>query len=147
MAITKREMDEVLNNNPAMKNILVNNDWDWTGVVEYGRSSDWLNIYWYSYKGEGDSPTWISDKETPTRILMFKIWDRRNEEYTKIGLLPDGEFVRYAGRNSNHPWGFNPGTKINCESYRVWTLNELIQSLGLNGHDVLELVALRCACY
>lgn len=147
MAITMKEKAEVLKNNPALNNILVNNDWEWTGILTYGRSGEWLNIYWYSYKGEDDSPTWISDKEIPTQIMMFKIWDRKREEYTNFGILPDGNFVRYAGRNSNHPWGFNPGTYINCESYRVWTLKELMNGLGLNGYEALELIALRCACY
>lgn len=145
-AITLKEMNDILNNNPAFQHILQNNDWEWTGILEYGRSEDWLNIYWYSYKGEDDSPTWISDKEIPTQIMMFKIWDRKHEEYTKIGILPDGEFVRYAGRTSNRPWGFAPYSNINCESYRVWTLKELISSLGLNGYDAMELIALRCAC-
>jgi len=131
-----------------INNILANNSWYFEGTATLGRSGPYLNMYWYSYKDDTeDSPVFFSDEEEKTSVKMFKIWNRTNEEYTRVGVLPTGEFIMYTGTISQRrPWGLAPGTTLWCKSYRVRALHEIANELGLNGYETIELVALRCAC-
>ena len=136
----------------TMEKILKNNDWYFKGTTSLGRANNgqapWLNRYWYHYKDTFEnSDVFFSDEEKETEVMWFQIWNHNDEEYNNVGVLPTGEFIMYSGSTSNHPWGFNPGTTINCDSYRVWSLNEICRDLSLNGYEALELIALRCACY
>lgn len=135
-----------------MNKILDNNHWFFRGESSLGRSNNgqgkWLNRYWYHYRGtfENSNP-WFSDEEEETTIKWFQIWNRTDEKYSTVGVLPTGEFCMFAGNTTNHPWGMAPGTEKCCESYTVRDIYEICRDLGLNGYDLLELVALRCACY
>lgn len=138
--------------NKQLTNILNNNQWFFRGKTTLGRANNgdsvWLNKYWYHYKDTFEnSPVFFSDEEKETEVMWFQIWNHNDDAYVDIGILPTGEFIKFAGSNSNHPWGFNPGTELNCVSYTVRSTQELGQALGLNGYEALELIALRCACY
>jgi len=134
-----------------MNKILDHNDWFFLGTTTLGRgnhgNSNWLNRYWYHYRGTLNSDVFFSDEEKTTEIKWFQIWNHNDEEYTKVGILPTGEFCMYSGSISNHPWGMAPGTEKCCESYTVRHVYEIINDLGLNGYEAMELIALRCACY
>ena len=140
--------------NKQLTNILDKNKWFYRGTTILGRAANgtsrWLNEYWYTYRDtdtfeRGD--IFFDDDSVEVDVMWFQIWSRRDEKYENIGVLPTGEFIMYSGSNSNHPWGMAPGTILNSDSYRVHSMREVIRDLDLNGWEVMELIALRCACY
>ncbi len=132
----------------TIEKICKNNNWFFLGTTTLGRAGKWLNRYWFHYRGTFEnSDIFFSDEEKKTEIKWFQIWNHDEEKYTKVGILPTGEFCMYSGSISNRPWGMAPGTEKHCESYTVRHIYEVINDLGLNGYEALELVALRCACY
>ena len=138
--------------NKQLTNILDNNKWFYRGTTILGRAANgtsrWLNEYWYHYRGTFEnSDIFFDDESTVTKVMWFQIWSHRDDAYVDIGILPTGEFIKFTGSNSNRPWGMAPGTSINCNSYTVRSIQELVQALGLNGYELMELIALRCACY